>query len=132
MNYQFKDIAHFYLGCKGTFENHIKGPQHPDTMGVDTFEDVLNGNYAAGFKPILIPLVSMNEYQKRNFRLKCEKTKTDNILPRISAGPLIEWFHTERSVVVTIWLLQNHFDLFGLIESGEAIDATKLNPNPYQ
>lgn len=32
----------------------------------------------------------------------------------------------------TIFFLKNHFDLFGLIENGQAIDATTLNPNPYQ
>ena len=29
------------------------------------------------------------------------------------------------------YLTRHHFDLFGLIDSGEAIDAATLNPNPY-
>lgn len=30
-----------------------------------------------------------------------------------------------------VYLLSKHFDLFGLIESDEAIDAATINPNPY-
>ena len=29
------------------------------------------------------------------------------------------------------YLLSRHFDLFGLIDSGEAIDAATITPNPY-
>lgn len=39
-----------------------------------------------------------------------------------------EWiFNCSYSMNDVVWLLKNHFDLFGLIESGLAIDATTIN-----
>lgn len=47
---------------------------------------------------------------------------SENILPEIKAGPLINLFINKRNPEFINWLRANHFDVDGLIASGEAVD----------
>ena len=89
-------------------------------------------------KPYLFPLSSMTEEQEKELT-----TITDgkfrymwgvitNAIPRKNIS---EWGTSENAFIngmkvinsLYIWLLKNHFDIYGLIPMGLAEDATNLN-----
>ena len=72
---------------------------------------VLNGF----LKPYLFPLSSMTEEQSMEFALLQVNTHKDGFL------------YVCDCVNMMKWLLKNHFDIYGLIEKGLAINATNLN-----
>jgi hypothetical protein len=142
--YTFKEIAHLYYGCQcqlfwknedGSLEFERVGKlieikpkterEHPLVFECKTSEDSkfttdLAYDYSE-VKPILRNLKSMTKDEKILFHNENRLTATNNILPEIQAGNLTNWFHSPRGVLVTVWLLSRHFDLFGLIDSGEAV-----------
>lgn len=67
------------------------------------------------FKPYLFPLSSMTEEQDREFSLLQVNTHKDGFLYVCDCANMMKW------------LLKNHFDIYGLIEKGLAIDASGLN-----
>lgn len=67
-----------------------------------------------GFKPYLFPLSSMTEEQSMEFALLQVNTHKDGFLYVCDCANMMKW------------LLKNHFDIYGLIEKGLAIDATNL------
>lgn len=101
--------------------------QHPLVFECKTREDSkFTTDLAYDFtevKPILRKLDSMTKEEKFLFHNENRLTATNNILPEIQAGNLTNWFHSPRGVLVTVWLLSRHFDLFGLIDGGEAVAA---------
>lgn len=146
MNKNIKDYLHLYLGC----ECIVKEP------GESAFKSVLEGiqrgkfllkEYghlllweAAEIKPILRPLSDMTEEelieQENIFKIyepdfevtpdmrknAWEKIKNDGIMA-------VEFSEDNNPLMVFElfrYFLSKHFDLFGLIESGLAIDKTKL------
>ena len=66
-------------------------------------------------KPYLFPLSSMTEEQSMEFALLQVNTHKDGFLYVCDCANMMKW------------LLKNHFDIYGLIEKGLAIDATGLN-----
>lgn len=66
-------------------------------------------------KPYLFPLSSMTEEQSMEFALLQVNTHKDGFL------------YVCDCVNMMKWLLKNHFDIYGLIEKGLAIDASNLN-----
>ena len=68
-----------------------------------------------GFKPYLFPLSSMTEEQSMEFALLQVNTHKDGFLYVCDCANMMKW------------LLKNHFDIYGLIEKGLAIDATDKN-----
>ena len=76
--------------------------------------------YCKGFrkdeiKPYLFPLSSMTEEQSMEFALLQVNTHKDGFLYVCDCANMMKW------------LLKNHFDIYGLIEKGLAIDASGLN-----
>ena len=67
-----------------------------------------------GFKPYLFPLSSMTEEQSMEFALLQVNTHKDGFLYVCDCANMMKW------------LLKNHFDIYGLIEKGLAINATNL------
>ena len=102
MKTEFKDVAHLYLGCDmGTVEDGVVYSLAPIQLSVETME----------CRPILRRLKSMSEEEKTEYnKMKQRKGYMAQI-------------HAEN----TLWLLSKHFDLFGLIESGQAISSPTLN-----
>jgi hypothetical protein len=123
---KFKEVAHLYLGCKMTRNGFIgkllqvKLPKEND-LNDDIEFQVSCSNWWENFsdtnryKPILRPFSDMNELEDRHaIMLK----RTDGGI--VGAAKCVNF------------LTSKHFDLFGLIKSGEAIDATTLEQNPYK
>lgn len=67
------------------------------------------------FKPYLFPMSSMTEEQDREFSLLQVNTHKDGFLYVCDCANMMKW------------LLKNHFDIYGLIEKGLAINVTNLN-----
>ena len=67
------------------------------------------------FKPYLFPLSSMTKEQSMEFALLQVNTHKDGFLYVCDCANMMKW------------LLKNHFDIYGLIEKGLAIDATGKN-----
>lgn len=123
MKTEFKEVAHLYLGCE------VK-----ENSGLERtlfLKKVTNGNpsnivevgvalvswnmYFTEIKPILRPLSDMTEVERTMFdgmHLSYSETKW----PFIGIEP--QQF---------TWLLKQDFDLFNLIESGQAIDRSTLS-----
>jgi hypothetical protein len=110
------DYLHLYLGCPCERTCWVDAeddmPGFEKTRQIGTLNQTII-NDLDFFKPKLIlrPLSSMTE------------DESDYILPEAWEGkPTII-----VNAAMTVWLLSKHFDLFGLIESELAIDATKIN-----
>lgn len=137
MKTQFKEVAHLYLGCKCAYADaNMKlwdiplgqrtGFTHPNGGKPCVREmslQVLSQDYSL-ITPILRPLSDMTNEEKDELGFKAFGVLRDSLgaptLPQRFVS--IKW--AARN---TAYLLSKHFDLFGLIESGQAIDATKFN-----
>lgn len=85
--------------------------------------------YLSEFKPCLFPLSSMSEEQWNNAprvnltnftfeSLKCGCFTLASYTCENDLNDLVEFIN---------WIIKNHFDIYGLIPMGLAIDATELN-----
>lgn len=142
MEKQIKDYLHLYLGCKVKLVKDISEEfssyddfEVPAVESIGTFCMLNDGfqvycgdeseewpygvkfdhNFIASwdfksYKPILRPLSSMTGIEQEDY-------EAVNGGGRFKAHPNAEAYR---------WLVSKHFDLFGLIESGLAIDATTL------
>lgn len=116
---QLKDYLHLYLGCEVAVNynlNEVGGMMIDKVTGVydDGSASISNGYLEpiSKLKPILRPLSDLR------FEEKQEQAKLFNEAINTDALP---------EAVGIAYMLSKHFDLFGLIESGLAIDKTKLN-----
>lgn len=89
-------------------------------------------------KPYLFPLSSMTEEQEKELititdgKFRYMWGTITNAIPRKNIS---EWGTSENAFIndmkvinsLYIWLLKNHFDIYGLIPKGLAEDATNLN-----
>lgn len=72
-------------------------------------------------KPYLFPIESMTEEQKEEYRKVCE-LDTEILSKHPMDGSPFPALHNSQD-----WLNKNHFDIYGLIPMGLAINATGLN-----
>jgi hypothetical protein len=72
-------------------------------------------------RPILRPLNSITNKEKKDFHFENRRYNTANILPPIDAARNLQWHFSFSSAMITKWLLERHFDLFDLIKNGEAV-----------
>lgn len=123
---QLKDYLPFYLGCECVFEDCRNGGDKEQgkliEIGINMacIETANNDDpyiecTPNEIKPILRPLSDITEGEKMD--LRSHFLEMDN--PYNTGDP--PW-HFEQ----TRYLLSKHFDLFGLIESGLAIDKNTL------
>ena len=139
-----KDFIHLYFGCRCQFED-IRNEDTTDVgvlieVGKD-FAVIKDGkgieNEVMLFevKPILRPLSSMSDDEKWDllsfigYDLICDIDVIDIsfINPQAKDD---DRFAPEVYYKATLWFLKHHFDLYGLIEAGLAIDATTINHTP--
>jgi len=117
-----KDYLHLYLGCElfevgggigklynmGTFAGSI----------VQVFTDCSSNEpywtNVRNVKPILRPLSDMTDEEKNYFELWSFEIMKEDLN------------QVQRNALKIKWYLYNHFDLFGLIEAGLAIDKTTI------
>lgn len=132
MNKDIKDYLHLYLGCKVLLPDgskdildyveidqdifwYSKGTDHDDKPVSPCIEDI---------KLILRPLSDMTEEELQEcgnmiYDFSDDPELNNHQWKDFEIGSAPEQFH---------WLLSKHFDLFGLIDAGLAIDKTTLNP----
>jgi hypothetical protein len=134
---KLQDYLHLYIGCEGIaetiakFKTRLVISNHTNDMrdGVD-LEDAIQYN----FKPILRPLSDMTEEEFREIfnpiqpKDVADEDFKDAMQNLIENG--IDAFDFDGMSAQTVFeltrkLLSKHFDLFGLIEAGLAIDKTK-------
>lgn len=132
----------------------LKNYRRLESVGIAGDRRILmwvGGNLSASqHKPILRPLSDMTEEEAYSLIFSVDFYKRHEIeVTNISDNPWIgisftvrydgkgRWWNKTQRLNADFnpkqvgYLLSKHFDLFGLIQSGEAIDATTLNPNPY-
>jgi hypothetical protein len=127
---EIKDYLHLYLGCdamiaEGKDLYTLTAIQSNSTLCVmRNKKDSRNGDWIhnKNIKPILRPLSSMTEEEMK----ECGNLDYD-----FSDEPeLNQWDWREFDTLISAnqfhYLLSRHFDLFGLIEAGLAIDKTTL------
>lgn len=145
MEKQLKDYLHLYLGC----EMEVKHKQIAILSGVSYDErgkyfihlnDKENGYYILFIqeaKPILRPLSDMSEEEKilvylweypnyKSGELIKNDSDEDFFVVKNENGMKVYINQHHFSAETTRKLLKAGFDLFGLIESGIALDKTKL------
>ena len=108
---KFYQVAHLYVGCKLEWGYIYIDFTANKLYDIDLF----------GLKPALFPLSAMTEEQKKEHKKLLE-------LLFIAEEETVRG-ETPESFK---YLLDNHFDLYNLIEQGEAIDVTTLKVNPYK
>jgi len=121
MNKKIEDYLHLYLGCDVKW-----GADTVRLIDTDGVNCNVHGEFIGTTKcntsiknisPILRPLSSMTIDEKKankDFMAIGEKFDLHFFEEIVDAA---KYYH---------WLLSKHFDLFGLIEDGLAIDATTL------
>ena len=147
MKTEFKDVAHLYLGVEvvntiGKHMGKIVSVSIDGTATINPLDEfkprviILNS-----LKPILRPLSDMTDEEFAAYSTMLERCDyeayieiSDSGERRIGyewedgiCGVLINSYVGKNLVAVFSYLLSRSFDLFGLIESGEAIDKTKMN-----
>jgi len=132
MKTEFKDVAHLYLGVEvvntiGKHMGKIVSVSIDGTATINPLDEfkprviILNS-----LKPILRPLSDMSndEIWKLNEITKAGSWNLEMIKNIKSVFNLIH-----ATPIVFLELTKLNFDLFGLIESGEAIGKAKLSQN---
>ena len=129
-----KDLcARLPYGVKAKYYGSAEECECCDTIeGIYPMDDeIVIGQYGLSvdmIKPYLFPLSSMTEKQKEELKYEISK-QTEILIERmknddcgIDCGK-----YYFNSIFELKWLLKNHFDIYGLIPMGSAIDATGLN-----
>lgn len=130
---ELKDYLHLYLGCKVQYGKNQYIPEIGSVKKEDeciltastlgNFLNVPNG-ICSDIKPILRPLESMTEEEKKSYRIINKNSiPSKNMLPEIRDGNLTNCFLNENDPYLIHWLLSKHLDIFGLIEAGLAISS---------
>lgn len=111
MQIKFKDVAHLYKGVPMKTEMGIFTLicYHDGQWILDTISYGANA-VEQNIKPILRLLSDMKRDERSAYFEKQDSVIGSDM----------------KEAVGTYYLLSKHFDLFGLIESGEAIDSTTL------
>lgn len=131
MKTEFKDVAHLYLGCKavciiddactmGDRYNHYNNGSLFDV----TLDHLNSFEYRQFFKPILRKLSIMSEDEIKFYFGLCSLFPTD------MHGTGVDWIPIMARCIN--YLRSIHIDCDNLIESGMAIDASTITPNPYK
>jgi hypothetical protein len=124
---KLSDYIHFYLGCKCVLS--FVAPDHSEynkgwkLISIESQSDkpyeIDNGTeytWTADIKPILRRLDSMTEEERREYEATLVIQK---------ASPVHQFGVRVQSAQSFAWLCSRGFDLFSLIDSNQAIDATK-------
>ena len=128
MTQENKDLLLRDLCARLPYKTKIQLTEYSDLTGeklpskIKTLDYCMLGKaqaYCKGFrkdeiKPYLFPLSSMTEEQSMEFALLQVNTHKDGFLYVCDCANMMKW------------LLKNHFDIYGLIEKGLAINATNL------
>jgi hypothetical protein len=124
-NKNIKDYMHLYLGNRAILNLHDEPePYHVDVDGILIDMDM----NACSIQLILRPLSDMSEDEALEVAeniLSLNGLNLDDWSAKDIVSAYVEQWD-RYTPEETKWLLSKGFDLFGLIESGLAIDKTKL------
>jgi hypothetical protein len=116
-------------GMKIGYLKRINWNKHSSNVyEIGTFQNGLKKYFANSLrdvKPILYPLSAMTEDQKDYLQFEIYGSVGEYFSTAVKENKkyTIDW---RCAADITAYLLSQHFDLFGLIESGQAIDATTI------
>ena len=133
MKTELKEVIHLYLGCDAIIGKQSGQENAKHLIGTLVGYDTKNKGtctfiyYDKGvsttcitptsIKPILRPISDMTQ----------EESKIYHSLNKLYPASPVHHIMVEHATFETFaWLLKKQFDLFELIESGQAIDKTKL------
>lgn len=130
MEKNIKDYLHLYLGCECEIDKRVASTKKTGTLtNIDQTGVRLKGAFNDGHiahalvKPILRPL---SDLTKEEVKILDEMARTqkngEQFIKRETK--FFSGIRT-RSAEALHYLLSKHFDLFGLIDAGLAIDKTK-------
>lgn len=128
MKKELKDYLHLYLGCEVFIESYSFMNGNKREKLIDKLTEVgINGRIDCekytppdgDVKLVLRPLSDMTEEEKD--WLDEHENFVNNYKQNAESELIIEWDAEKTS-----YLLSKHFDLFGLIEAGLAIDKTTI------
>ena len=114
----FNDVNPYTLS--GILHNKPHGQLYFEELDWKEYDGFVNVEYC---KPYLFPLSSMTEEQKKEY---C-RWKHEIPVCHYEYGDVVEEIELFDSPESFEYLIENHFDVFGLIPLGLAIDATGLN-----
>lgn len=114
----FNDVNPYTLS--GILHNKPYGQLYFEELDWKEYDGFVNVEYC---KPYLFPLSSMTEEQKKEYN----RWKHDIPVCHYEYGDVVEEIELFDSPASFEYLIENHFDVFGLIPLGLAIDATGLN-----
>ncbi len=126
MTIELKDVLHYYLGCEAVLYKKFE----PPCKSIFDVEDLMNYMHLPrqefqkiiNIMPILWPIESITDKQARIiFDLE------DALIITKETGKHHLNFIMENHVF--IYMIKEHIDLFGLIESRQAFDASKFDIN---
>ena len=139
----FKDLcARLPYKVKVKIYNHWRDEYEYETLTLNDYGEFIDTFCVEDIKPILFPLSSMTEEQKKEFMevSNCEMQLSEQYGYDSEGNYIIiigEYEYNYDENITTDyfypnfetfdWLNKNHFDYRGLIEKGLAIDATGLN-----
>lgn len=120
---EIKDYLHLYLGCQVLIVSN--GITNKLVVSSKNHNQEISLAVACGLnvKPILRPLSSMTGEEFNEFKVLCDNDFSKMVvIESVSKdGDFTRLCHQATSQA---YMLSKHFDLFGLIELGLAIDAT--------
>ena len=108
MKTEFKDVAHLYIGCPVKWARRNGNIKKDAVLTGADFHWLINKEY---LKPILN---------------KLSESDKEFMINEFGLGEF-EMANKYYSPKAFLWCLKNNIDLFGLIESGQAIDSPTLN-----
>jgi hypothetical protein len=114
----FNDVNPYTLS--GILHNKPHSQLYFEELDWKEYDGFVNVEYC---KPYLFPLSSMTEEQKKKYNF----WKHEIPVCRYEYGDAVEEIELFESPESFEYLIENHFDVFGLIPLGLAIDATNLN-----
>ena len=114
----FNDVNPYTLS--GILHNKPHGQLYFEELDWKEYDGFVNVEYC---KPYLFPLSSMTEEQKKEYN----RWKHDIPVCHYEYGDVVEEIELFDSPASFEYLIENHFDVFGLIPLGLAIDATGLS-----
>lgn len=142
MKIELKDVIHLYIGQKAkVFQNDVEQPYRDNTITGIAYNRVgvlyVSINYSGvstlynDIKLILRPLSDItNDECIRLSKVQYEAKNDRNhlILGRGIVNEIMNdtWGGSHKTFM---YFIENGFDIFGLIESNQAIDKTKSNEN---
>lgn len=116
-----KDCLHLYLGCEINYHLYSDGEGYMANLTGTMIDNWESYNQFKPAKLILRPLSDMTEEEGKEV---CRYTRDAQAFVKFNTAIGKEAINATTMV----YLLSKHFDLFGLIDAGLAIDKTKIKP----